>query len=360
MVNWLRKTRSWRKGYLMANENKVESNMKKIIYIRTNIGRGFMDHAEKFCEENEYIARWVKDPDINNPLIGGISIGFLSTNEREDQKHREKIHTFAWSMSRDPFPKGHMFPEDVEHLMNHYVIGDVHGHYEALVRLIDQIPKGADIIFVGDLIDRGEHSAEIVKLIRKNRYRCVMGNHEQLMFHHGQDVIESIIKGDKYIDIAPKWEEKGAMATLLSYHLISDRDLEGRFVVADDALAYIEQFKDDMQWMMSLPRYIELWNKDELGRSVVISHAAVDKVWDMRKEVSQLKQFDDAALYNRNVPDDASPIFNIFGHTPQPGSIKIEEHYINVDTGAYKTDDPEYGKLSAYCIETGKVISVGV
>jgi serine/threonine protein phosphatase 1 len=49
-----------------------------------------------------------------------------------------------------------------------YVIGDVHGEYETLRTLIQKLPKNSDIVFVGDLVDRGAKSRQVIELIRKN------------------------------------------------------------------------------------------------------------------------------------------------------------------------------------------------
>ena len=51
-----------------------------------------------------------------------------------------------------------------------YVIGDVHGEYKTLLALIAKLPKNAQLIFVGDLIDRGEYSADIIHFVRKNNH----------------------------------------------------------------------------------------------------------------------------------------------------------------------------------------------
>ena len=47
--------------------------------------------------------------------------------------------------------------------MNHYIIGDVHGEYDTLMRLVSKIPSEAKLIFVGDLIDRGSQSVEVIR-----------------------------------------------------------------------------------------------------------------------------------------------------------------------------------------------------
>lgn len=41
----------------------------------------------------------------------------------------------------------------------HYIIGDVHGHFETLKALVDELPTEATLVFVGDLVDRGKQSA---------------------------------------------------------------------------------------------------------------------------------------------------------------------------------------------------------
>ena len=52
------------------------------------------------------------------------------------------------------------------------VIGDVHGHYDTLLRLFDAIaPNERDgVYFIGDLIDRGPNSAQVVDFVIKNKY----------------------------------------------------------------------------------------------------------------------------------------------------------------------------------------------
>ena len=62
-----------------------------------------------------------------------------------------------------------------------YVFTDVHGRLEELLRLLDRVPKGAKLIFLGDYIDRGTQSAEVVALVRSLDAICLRGNHEDMM-----------------------------------------------------------------------------------------------------------------------------------------------------------------------------------
>jgi serine/threonine protein phosphatase 1 len=63
------------------------------------------------------------------------------------------------------------------------IIGDVHGHYDALLKLLEAVAPSEKepVYFLGDLIDRGPHSALVVEFVRKHRYRCLLGNHEQML-----------------------------------------------------------------------------------------------------------------------------------------------------------------------------------
>mgnify|MGYP003512738781 CR=1 FL=1 len=60
----------------------------------------------------------------------------------------------------------------IEDIMNKniYIISDVHGCYKSLKALINQFPnkENSKIVFVGDLIDRGASSCEVVKFIMDN------------------------------------------------------------------------------------------------------------------------------------------------------------------------------------------------
>jgi len=70
-----------------------------------------------------------------------------------------------------------------------YVFGDIHGHYDTLMALLAKIgldhndlPNDVQLIFLGDLIDRGPKSAEVVKLVKslceRGKARCILANHE--------------------------------------------------------------------------------------------------------------------------------------------------------------------------------------
>lgn len=60
------------------------------------------------------------------------------------------------------------------------IIGDVHGCIEELNQLLDKVSyqESDRLIFVGDLINKGPHSYQVVKKVRDLDAECVKGNHE--------------------------------------------------------------------------------------------------------------------------------------------------------------------------------------
>lgn len=75
------------------------------------------------------------------------------------------------------------------------IIGDVHGKYELLAKLLSEVNVKSDdrVIFCGDLTDRGEHSDLCMELLFEPNYYVVRGNHDNML-------ISAIIK--HYPDIA--------------------------------------------------------------------------------------------------------------------------------------------------------------
>ena len=70
------------------------------------------------------------------------------------------------------------------------IIGDVHGEYDALQDLLKHLgydnegvhPTGRRLVFVGDLVDRGPNSPQVVedvmRFVENGNAQCILGNHE--------------------------------------------------------------------------------------------------------------------------------------------------------------------------------------
>ncbi|MCS7174743.1 MAG: serine/threonine protein phosphatase [Pseudothermotoga sp.] len=93
-----------------------------------------------------------------------------------------------------------------------FVIGDIHGCSNSLMKLLESLPLTAEskLIFLGDYIDRGPDSKGVLEILLdlSKSYECIFirGNHEQML-------LDYILEGENF-DL---WLMNGADATLRSY-----------------------------------------------------------------------------------------------------------------------------------------------
>ena len=100
-----------------------------------------------------------------------------------------------------------------------YAVGDVHGRHDLLIRLLDRIFEDAaadvvtpKIVFLGDYIDRGEHSRDTIDLLIELAERpeaetvFLMGNHEQMLLQFLREPSSG-----------SRWLRYGGLQTLMSY-----------------------------------------------------------------------------------------------------------------------------------------------
>lgn len=82
-----------------------------------------------------------------------------------------------------------------------FVIGDVHGCLEELKELVKKLdfnPESDLLIFVGDLVNKGPYSAEVVRYVREMNGLCVTGNHDETMLEKVIDRQNGKTIPDKY------------------------------------------------------------------------------------------------------------------------------------------------------------------
>src|SRR5579872_2736445 len=87
-----------------------------------------------------------------------------------------------------------------------YVIGDIHGCYDQLQKLLELIkfdPNQDYVWFTGDLVNGGPKPAEVLRLIKSlgNRQVCVLGNHDLVLLAYAAGKITP--KNDRAIGFEP-------------------------------------------------------------------------------------------------------------------------------------------------------------
>jgi protein phosphatase len=143
------------------------------------------------------------------------------------------------------------------------IIGDVHGCIDELLALLNELgyevarrnddyaiahPQGRKLVFVGDLVDRGPHTPEVVRLAmsavaQKSGY-CVAGNHDMKLIKalRGHDVKPTHGLAESLAQLAaetPEFRARAAefLARRVDHYVFDD----GKLVVAHAGL------REDMQ-----------------------------------------------------------------------------------------------------------------
>jgi hypothetical protein len=90
------------------------------------------------------------------------------------------------------------------------VVGDVHGCFDELRRLLDKakVTDGAEVVLVGDLVNKGPDSLAVLRFARINGMGAVLGNHDDYLLRciaarrrgESKDFADNIKKLAKRID----------------------------------------------------------------------------------------------------------------------------------------------------------------
>ena len=202
------------------------------------------------------------------------------------------------------------------------VIGDIHGCYKSLKKLLSILPKGVSLYSVGDLIDRGPSSKEVVSLCIEREIMPVMGNHEHLFL----DYFDKTGIYDKRLFLS-----NGGDMTLKSYKMSIP--------------------SDHLDYLTTLPLCIETDH-------FILSHAGVHPSLSMDEACNIHDNLSLNILWNRGSLADINKI-QIIGHTRQKTPTEIMKDGkavgINIDTGCVY---PSLGKLTAMLFPERKIFQV--
>jgi serine/threonine protein phosphatase 1 len=206
------------------------------------------------------------------------------------------------------------------------VFGDVHGQFDGLMRLIDFIKFSSNdkLYFLGDLIDRGNRSADVVRWVIENGHTCLRGNHEQMCLDAFDSYEGSLIwKG---------WLLNGGSSTLQSY--------------GEEGVP-----KEHIKWMKQLPLYLDLGDSwlvhAGLNPSLPLElQGASEFCWIREEFHSATKPF-----FDNKIIITGHTITFVFPCVP-PGNLVLGKGWLDIDTGGYH---PKSGWLSALDLDSATV-----
>jgi len=218
------------------------------------------------------------------------------------------------------FVRPQAIPDEVEHV---FAIGDVHGRIDELRALLAQFERclspgrRSALVFLGDVVDRGPSSREVVALVGEAIARwpdsiLCLGNHDD-WFHR---FLLADLEFEEETDL---WLMQGGEETLCSFGADPLRPREARESVLREHPGCIELF--------GRAALLATW------RGFVFVHAGIDPAAPLERQTRRTCLWTRAPFLDHRGP---LPSLVVHGHTPQvPALPHVSENRISLDTGAF-------------------------
>lgn len=215
-----------------------------------------------------------------------------------------------------------------------FAISDIHGCYRPFYELVVDIiklTKSDRLILLGDYIDRGEQSKEVIDFIidlQKEGFdiKALIGNHELMLV-------------DSYYepDLMHLWSLNGGLSTLQSFGIADIREIDEH---------YLEFFN-------SLDYYLNLGN-------VIFVHAGFDDLAPDPFSDKQSMIWECSLSYHNPLLSEKTIIH---GHRPKTIAyvnrlLSEKSPVIPIDTGCVYNKETGYGFLSALELNSMTLFSV--
>ena len=213
------------------------------------------------------------------------------------------------------------------------VIGDVHGCYYTLKQLVEKIKNkypDIKIYCVGDLVDRGNNSFEVIEFVIAEKILFTIGNHDFMFYSNMRDPFSLMAKS---------WNYNGAETTLASY---KDK---------------LDQMDEHLDVIINSPLF---FNLDDC----FISHAGISKSFNdkLPKNFLSNDTFLKEILSN-NLYDQNSIIWTR-GDLLNTGKLQVVGHthrkevFFDKDANAVYIDTTAYGnnKLTSVIVDQNRIV----
>lgn len=202
-------------------------------------------------------------------------------------------------------------------------IGDIHGCFEQLKQLIEEkirLTIYDKLVFLGDYIDRGPESKEVIDFIIDLKDKgfdiiALSGNHEQMLLDAWEEE-----------DFTGIWMINGGKATLKSFGIKTVKDLDPLYL----------NFFRSLKLMAEIKNYLFV----HAGFNDEIEHPFEDTyhmIWKCRQKYSHVLFKDKTIVHGHCTIPSATCDTRIIANDP----------VINLDSGCVYTDFKGYGRLTA-------------
>ena len=226
-------------------------------------------------------------------------------------------------------------------------IGDIHGYIEPVNDLLKKIDPGKDdlIIFLGDYIDRGPYSRQVIErmlelsFLYRDNVIFLRGNHEDMLL--GSVGFDAVIRN------VNTWLYNGGTSTLKSYGMSTDKIMQ-LISLWDDGERFNMIMKYFPESHINFIRSTLLWAE---SKNYFFCHAGLDP----GKTIEEGKKDIEALLWIRQhlrYEDFRWEKTVVCGHTPLQ-NILVKDKLICIDTGLYY-----FGTLSAIDVLHRRVYQV--
>jgi Calcineurin-like phosphoesterase len=242
----------------------------------------------------------------------------------------------GWNMPKSPSTSRPRLPPG----RRIYAVGDIHGRADLLAKLLARIDQdlrarpapGAIQVLLGDYIDRGSGSRQVIDMLiarrRHHNLMLLMGNHEEFALQFLRDP-----------RLLSEWKSIGGLNTVLSYGITppSGQDAQSE---RDLAAAFLEGLPETHR------RFMQGLALSFSCGDFFFVHAGVRPGIPLRAQNQHdlLWIREEFLLHEENFGK-----IVVHGHTPTQ-EPDIRSNRINIDTGAYAT-----GRLTCLVLEDDRM-----
>lgn len=212
-----------------------------------------------------------------------------------------------------------------------YAIGDIHGRLDLLEQLIGLIrqdnagrpPASVRMVCVGDIIDRGPESAEIVRRCmdfsrRTDRFVVLKGNHEAML-------VDGL--GGNFLALS-LWLRSGGGPALTSWGVADDLVARGPSrELVKAALASISA--ETLDWLAALPLLCR-------SGDYLFVHAGIRPGVPIDRQTAEDLMWIRDDFLRSDADHDGLVV--VHGHSISETGVVSKPNRIGIDTGAYRTN----------------------